>query len=406
MISYLAAAALLEQNAIKMATEDIAVLDSLDRVSSALVCSPIALPSFNNSAMDGFTLRYLNTVNASQDNPILFLVTDILGASATVLHSADDGLVCNEIMTGAAVPIGFDAVVPLEDVEEIDVDNKHYIKITKPILKKANIRFSGEDVCVGSIILAVGQQIKPCDIALLAALGISTVEVFKPLTVAIASSGDEVRDEYGTALNYGEIYNSNAPLLLNLASAKCFIPRYAGVLRDEEQALYEFINQSSEQILITTGAVSKGKWDFIPRALIEIGATIIFHGVAIRPGKPILFARLKDGRYFFGLPGNPVSSMVGWRFFVQLLIDQMWGKKPQSLMGLTSATTFRKAHKFRQFLKAQLKIDNGKAIAIISDDQESFKIKPLTTNDIWVIVNESQHEILIGDLVTAVPLYS
>ena len=161
----------------------------------------------------------------------------------------------------------------------------------------------------------------------------------------------------------------------------------------------------NSQILLTTGAVSKGKWDFIPQTLRGIGAEIIFHSVAIRPGKPILFAKLADGRYFFGLPGNPVSSFVGWRFFVIPLIRSLFNLSREKTIQAQVSGQFSKKHKLRQFLKAKLEIVAAQAEVTISPDQESFKIKPLASSNCWAIAEEDVNKLNIGDLIPVVPLY-
>lgn len=406
MISYTQAVELLEQNAVTVGSETINTIDSLERINCSDIYSPLDLPGFNNSAMDGFALRYTETLNASPDNPLVLMVSDTIAAEVMAQKSAGGSMQCSEIMTGAAIPLGFDAVIPLEQVEEIINNDTRYIRLTAPVAEFDNVRFSGEDVKLATRILRAGQQIRACEIMLLLALGISQVTVYKPLTLAIASSGNEISDNYATELRYGEIYNSNSPLLCNLAAAKCYSARYAGILNDESKSLIDFISNSSEQILITTGAVSKGKWDFIPQTLRELGAEIIFHSVAIRPGKPILFARLKDGRFFFGLPGNPVSSIVGWRFFALPLFYLMWRKEREVPIKLKLQGNFNKSHKLRQFLKAEMLIKNGEAFACISKEQESFKIKALTDSNIWAIAEESQHKIAEGEMINAVPLYA
>lgn len=406
MISYAQSLELLEQNGVLAVTETINTQISLERISCCDVYSPQDLPSFNNSAMDGFALRYNETLNASRDNPLIFTIIDTIAAEVIPQKTAGGYMQCSEIMTGAAVPLAYDAVIPVELVEELIENGKRCIKLTAPATRFANIRFSGEDVAAGTIVLRAGQQIGASEIMLLSALGIATVQVYKQLTIAIASSGNEISDNYAAPLHYGEIYNANSPLLVNLAAAQCFSARYAGILNDESQALINFVENSSEQILITTGAVSKGRWDFIPETLRQLGAEIIFHGVAIRPGKPILFARLPDGRFFFGLPGNPVSSMIGWRFFVIPLFYAMWGKAREIPINLKLCTKFKKNNQLLHFLKAEMFIDNGQAFAAISKDQESFKIKALTLVNIWAIIGENQHEMVDGDIIMAVPLYA
>lgn len=406
MISYLDAISIIKKNAYTLPSEKITVTDSLNRILSNDIYSPIDLPSFDNSAMDGFAIKYIDSNLASVDNPLSLLVKATIAAEVKEKSVAnDEPNTCCEIMTGAAIPVGYDAVVPIEMVEHYTENNKSYIRINTPIAKFANIRFSGEDVKQGTLIKSSTQQIKPSDIMLFHALGITNIDVFKKLEISIASTGNEVSDNYSEPLRYGEIYNSNSPLLLNMATETCFKANYYGILPDENQALSEFITNTSEQILVTTGAVSKGKWDFIPETLRSLGAEILFHSVAIRPGKPILFAKLKDGRFFFGLPGNPVSSMVGWRFFLIPLFYAMIKKSEEQPIRLKLKNSFNKPHKLRQFLKADMSIEDGIAYATIDNGQESFKISPLTYCNIWAVANEDDNNMSAESYINAYTLY-
>ena len=405
MISYIEALELIERHANILSSEIIHSLDSLGRISSQDMYSKSPLPNFDNSAMDGFALRSCETNTASADNPIRFSVSEVLQAQPTSLTNAAAQTCCSEIMTGAAIPLGYDAVVQIEAVTEHLIDGKRYIEITSPLGINTNIRFSGEDVALNTLILRRGQQIGASEVMLLAALGVVEIEVFKTIDIAVATSGEEISDDYATQLRYGEIYNSNAPLLLNMSASACFNSYYYGVLRDNAQTLIDFIANTTAQVLITTGAVSKGKWDFIPETLRQLGAKIVFHSVAMRPGKPVLFAILPDGRYFFGLPGNPVSAMVGWRFFAMPLFRKILAKEREQAIRVKLAQPFKKKHSLRQFLKANLVIQDGYALAQISNEQESFKIKALTTNNIWAVALEEQFQLSENDLIEAFPLY-
>lgn len=407
MINYLEALDLLESHAKLQSVENCQTINSLQRIIAEDIFSPISLPSFDNSAMDGFAIRAVDTLLASPSNLIRLKIDEVIQAKATIQHIAPtETMICCEIMTGAPIPVGYDAVIPVENVQLCDQDGEKFILIDKPVQIHQNVRFSGEDVKQGSLLLKQGQQIQANDVMLLLSLGIAQVNVFTQISLAIATTGEEISDDYSRELQFGEIYNSNAPLLINLAQESCFAARYAGILRDNNSTLLEFIQTSPEQVLITTGAVSKGKWDFIPETLRSLGAEIIFHSVAIRPGKPILFARLRDGRYFFGLPGNPVSSMVGWRFFVIPLLRKMLAKEREQEFKVINSIDFNKKHSLRQFLKARLIINDGVASCEISNHQESFKIHALTTNDLWAIALEDEHNLAAGALINVVPLYA
>lgn len=401
MISYLEALELIRTHAQLYHCEQVSLQDACGRISAEDIYSTIDLPSFNNSAMDGFALKAIDTLSATKVNPVKLRVGTTLAAGSDLqnLELAD----CTAIMTGAAVPDAYNAIIPIEQVQVIHEGEHKYILVSDAVKLSANLRFAGEDVTQGSLIVRASQQLRPQDIMLLAACGVASVMVYSQITIALATSGEEISDEYNQTLNFGQIYNANAPLLQNLATSPVFDLKYHGIIGDKRSELIELINTSQAQIIITTGAVSMGEWDFIPETLREIGAEIIFHKTAIRPGKPILFAKLTDGRYFFGLPGNPVSSFVGWRFFVIPLIRAILGKASEKSATALASTNFNKKHRLRQFLKANLSIDDGVAQLTISRDQESFKIAPLTSSNVWVIATEEQ-QINVGDKVQFVPL--
>ncbi len=401
MISYHEALELIYANAKEHTTEYITLSEACGRVCAESVISKINLPPFNNSAMDGFAVRFSDTLEANVNSLIKLQVGSVLPAGSNLqdLKLAD----CVAIMTGAPVPECYDAVIPVENVTVVHENNERYILISEPIKQYANLRFAGEDVPEDGLILSASQKIRPQDIMLLAACGVASICVYSQIKILLAPSGEELSEQYDKPLNFGEIYNSNAPLLQNLANTPAFLLKYHGIIRDNKEELITLISQADAQIIITTGAVSMGEWDFIPAALKELGAEIIFHKTAIRPGKPILFAKLPNGSYFFGLPGNPVASFVGWRFFVLPLIRKTLCQDSEKSCIAIVQNQFHKKHKLRQFLKANLVIDNGVAKVTISSEQESFKIAALTKSNTWVISHEEQ-QINAGDMVEFVPL--
>ena len=401
MISYTQALELIRKHAHIINTEMIELKSALGRIASTDIFSPLDLPTFNNSAMDGFAVKSKDCQLATPENPVLLAVGMTLQARANIQIELEAE--CSAIMTGAPVPDIYDAVIPIEFVELTEIAKKKYISINSPVKAGANLRLIGQDVSKNQLIVKAGTQLRAQDIMLLAACGISQIKVYTKISLAIATTGEEISDNYQQALEFGEIYNANAPLLESLANMPALEARYAGILGDDPKFLKEFIKNSKEQILITTGAVSMGEWDFIPQTLKMLGAEIIFHKVAIRPGKPILFAILNDGRYFFGLPGNPVSSFVGWRFFVFPLLRYLMHLSEEIGIKAKVENNFIKKHSLRQFLRANLEINQAQVQIIISADQESFKIHTLTCNNVWAIAEESQHQINQGELITILP---
>ncbi len=380
--------------------------ESLGYVVAEDVVSCLHVPSFNNSAMDGFALHAIKTVGINKEKPKRFKVGHCL-AAGDVLNAADQSLAV-EIMTGAKIPHGFDTVIPVERVHVIKDEAGHTVEIEifSELHVGENVRYAGEDLKQGQVIATRGTRIHPGHIAAMAATGIHEIRIFNMPEVEIFTTGKEVSDAYHAPLKEGEIYNSNTPYLLSQLKAAGIPVSYAGSMGDDVQAFLDTLNVGNRaRIIISSGAVSMGKWDFIPQLLINNGARIIFHGVGIKPGKPILFAVLKDGRYYFGLPGNPISTAVGLRFFVQPLIRLLLGMPPENFHYAELRHDFIKKGDLRNFLKARLDSDDhGQTHLTILDGQQSFKISPLIEMNCWAILGEGQNDLYKDHSVCIAPM--
>lgn len=401
MISYAEALALIEQEAKLQPVRLLERNQALHHMAANVVQARLDIPTFHNSAMDGFALRAMNTEGASAHAPQRIPVVDCL-AAGDVPSLADQQLAV-EIMTGAKMPEGFDAVVPIEKVHVVRDEHGQAVAIDLPGALRVgeNVRYAGEDFMCDQVIAKPGTFLHAAHMAAMAATGIHEVPVFERPEVAILTTGKEISDDYHRPLKDAQIYNANTPYLLShLKSAG--IPAFdAGSMGEDEQLFVDTLKATQQaRIVISSGAVSMGKWDFIPRRLEEIGARIVFHGVGIKPGKPILFAVLNDGRYYFGLPGNPVSAAVGLRFFVLPLIRSLLGMPNEVFHPVVLARPYQKKGAFRQFLKAGVQVDDrGQMRLTILDGQESFKISPLLDMNCWAVLREDQNSLEQGDVV-------
>ena len=406
MISYHEALKLIAAEAKQQPQHRVDRNEALGFVTAETVFAGLNIPPFDNSAMDGFALHAIKTVGASSDSPRRFKVGHCV-AAGDVLETADQNLAV-EIMTGAKIPAGFDAVIPIERVQVIRDQNGDAIEIeiSKEVPVGDNVRLAGEDFKTGQTIAVRGTRLHAGHIAAMAATGIHEVDIFHMPEVEIFTTGKEVSDAYHVPLKDGEIYNSNSPYLLCQLKSAGIPTSYAGSIGDDEQAFVDTLNLASNaRILVSSGAVSMGKWDFIPELLKKNGARIIFHGVGIKPGKPLLFAVLKDGRYYFGLPGNPVSTAVGLRFFVQPLIRLLLGMPNENFHYAELRHDFEKKGDLRNFLKARLDSDNhGQTHLTILDGQQSFKISPLLDMNCWAMIEEAQNKIKTDDSVCIAPM--
>lgn len=393
MISYSQAMEILKLNVIDIGTIELPIIEALGHFCANDINAPISIPPFDNSAMDGFGVKVEWLEFASPTNPMLIPKAHAIGAGEI---RDDDGFFTPHIMTGAKTPNWVEAVIPIENTKEANGN----IEFTSKVKPNENIRKIGTDIEKGLAVLRAGQKINPEHIAVLAALGIAKIEVKAIAPINIFSTGNEIIAHDAGPLKPGQIYNSNAPYLLARAKEAGLNANYGGPIKDDKD---EFISKIKalppKSIIITTGAVSMGKYDFIPMALNEIGAIIHFHKCNIRPGKPILFASLPNGSIFFGLPGNPISSAIGFNFFVLKFIDFMLGKNTQTQIAVLE-NDFSKSSSFRQFVKAIVTHDGKLKIL---DGQESYKILPMVMANAWAILPEDINEFKKGSSLEFLP---
>lgn len=292
--------------------EDVAISDSLDRVLAQEIVSSICMPPFDKSAMDGYAL-------ISGDNSDTFQVVEVIPAGAVPEFTIKKGQ-CAKIMTGAMVPPGADKVVKVEVTEE----KKGKMRITGTD-DLVNICYKGEDIKPGDIILKPGCLIRPPETGIIASMGLASVKVYKPARVGIITTGSEIK-EPGQPLEPGQIYNSNGYSLGAQARRTGALVDYAGIVGDKIEDIRQTIENllSRTQVVLISGGVSMGDYDFVPQILEDLGVKLHFSKVAIKPGKPTVFGT-RDDKIVFGMPGNPVSTFTIFEIFVKPLIYKTMG---------------------------------------------------------------------------------
>lgn len=391
MISYDEALTILrEAGAAKpLATEAVPLTVVTGRIAAADIYAPIAHQLFDNSAMDGYALR-------AEDAGEPLAIIGHIAAGSGEQFAALGKCQCYAIMTGAPLPEGCDAVVPVERTER-DGDT---LRITGPVKAGDSIRREGADYQVGDLVLRKGAQLGAEQVLALATLGVGMVGVIAQPDVALLSTGAEVVDELQAALNPGQIYNATKPFLITrLAEMGC--RAYSALSVGDNATAYEeelFRLAENVDVIVSTGAVSMGAHDFVPEVLRKLGAEILFHKVAIRPGKPVLLARFPGGTLFVGLPGNPASTATGWRFFVQPLLRAMQGQEPEKPHHGVLKTAYRKgAAPLRFFMRAHVgHTAAGHCEVEILPDQPSFKVSPFVDTQGWAVVPEDVSELPAG----------
>ena len=401
MISYQQAREILEA-ADTLPLKTLSVERAFGHVCAQDVISPVQVPPFRNSAMDGFAI----IANQVPSAPVIL---DVMGRTAAGDLPAS-GLTHGawEIMTGAPLPAGYDTVVRLEQVTFLNKNSPGIptrIRLNEIPKLGANIRLPGEDFDIGDVLLEKGTRISSKDIMALAAAGFSKIETFSKPRVTVMSTGNEIVNDTTQTLKPGQIYNSNGPYLINELKANGIEPRFLGTFKDDAHTFEKEFPDALEHadLILSTGGVSVGRFDFVPESLRRMGAEILFHGVSIPPGKPILYARFPNGTHYLGLSGNPISAAVGLRFFGVPLLRALTGLEPEKPLTARLKTSHYKSHPYRFFAKASAAQSKTGLEVEILKGQQSFKMKPILEANCWAIVEENQLELDSGETIEIYP---
>lgn len=387
-----------------LATENIALSACPGRMCAADLYAAIDIQPFDNSAMDGFAVRRDDLKTASSDNPTYLEKAGVIAAG----HDTKDLRIapgtCWHVMTGAMLPAGTEAIVPIENVT-LDGGCVMFTALPEPA---QHIRRAGEDFKKGTLLLAAGTRITAAHILPLATLGIAQIAVFKKPKVLFIPTGTEIIDDLSAPLANGQIYNSNkfyAQAFLN--DNDCDVTIH-DIIRDDLSAFKDALAQAEAKnydLVISSGAVSAGSFDFVKGGLEQAGAQIIFHKIKLKPGKPNLLATLPQGALYFGLPGNPAATAVGLHVFVAEALRIMRRQAPQKPVYAQAQNGFSKKRGLHMILKGLRACEaNGHNGVSFLDGQESFRVSPFLNMDCWIHVAEDQEEIKPGDTVEIHPL--
>lgn len=303
--------------------EAVLLPQALGRTLARDVASSVDVPGFNKSAMDGFALRAAETFGASPTDPVSFrVVGEVLPGEVGGLEVGPGEAV--RIMTGGAFPGGADAVLMAEHA----TDEGQVVWAHAPVVPGRNVAPTGEDVRKGDRVLERGRILRPQDLGVLASIGRVELDVTRRPLVGILSTGNELVEAGSAAAGQkGRVVNSCAPMLEGLVIQTGGVPRWLGTLPDDRDALRSALETFDGDILLTTGATSVGKEDYLPGLLAELGELLV-HGVNIRPASPLAFGRL-DRALAVLLPGNPVAAMVGFDVFVRPALQLQLGQREE-----------------------------------------------------------------------------
>jgi len=404
MINYNEAKRILIKSNIKIKNETINSLKSINRVCGKDIYSPVNYPAGNNTAFDGYAINSKDTADLSMKKIKKFKILKTIAAGDNPKIKNVKKLQTIEVMTGALISKPFDTVIPIEQVEFYpNIKNKKYILINKKINKNEYIRYLGSDYKKKEIVIKRGTLIQSSHILAFKTLGIEKINVKIKPNILFFSTGNEISDKKNIA--DWQIRNSNSHYIKSLSNNFLFNFIDGGVLRDKDSNLFKkLINKnikSKADIIITAGAVSAGKFDFVPGVIKKFKLSNFFKGVAIRPGKPILFAKFKNKeKVFFGLPGNPISSAACFRFFVYPYLAAILNIKKEKPLKARLKNIFKKKKNFTRFLKGRLaSTRNGNLEIKILQGQESFRIKSFVQSNVWGVFKAGQSIFKKGQLI-------
>ena len=404
MISYDQSKKILKKAKIKIKDEKINSIKSLNRVVSSNVYSNINYPTGDNAAFDGYAINSKDTNQIKKNSQKQFKIIGSIAAGSKPLKKKIKKFDAIEIMTGGILPKGFDTIIPIEQINFYpNKTNKKYILIDQKIKKHNHVRFAGSDFKKGEVILKKNNIVQPNHILAFKTLGVKKIKVKKKINILFFSTGNEITNKDNVPS--WKVRNSNSHYIKNLNENFLFNFENGGILKDNHQNIFKskikkMLNNKTD-IIITSGAVSAGKYDYIPSVVKNFKLSDYFKSVAIRPGKPILFAKIKSKhKAIFGLPGNPMSSAACFRFFVIPYIENILGFSIEKPVRGILKNSFMKKKKFTRFAKSKLTTTkDGKIEVEILKAQESFRVKSFIKSNIWALLPAGKSQFKKGEIV-------
>ena len=373
-----------------VATEELPLMECAHRVLAQDISAITELPPFDNSSMDGFALRVADLLDASDASPrSLRVVADIpAGLSPTISLAPGEAA---RIMTGAQVPHGADAVIPLEDTDFDDREAgsrpPQSVLISRPAKRGENIRTRGMDIHTGQIVLNKGRTLKPQDLGLLAMLGQASVPVHRRARVALFSSGNELL-EVGAPLEPGKIRDSNSYTIAALIEDAGAEVIRLGVAKDNHESVNALLEKAAHlkvDMILSSACVSVGAFDFV-KEVIEANGKMDFWRVNMRPGKPLAFGEYRNIP-FIGLPGNPVSAFVGFEVFVRAAIGKLNGSYNEGRPQIRVRCAEQIDSDGREsYLRAEVSEENGVMVAQLTGHQGSGNLHSLVQANALLII--------------------
>ena len=401
MMDYKKAKNILIKSKITIKDEVISTSKSLNRINVLDIYCPVNYPAGTNAAFDGFAVNSKDTTKLNKKSFKEFKILKSISAGDNPKLNKVKKFQAVEVMTGALIPKNFDTIIPIEKI--VFTNNKKSIVINEKIKKNQHIRHAGSDYKKKELVINKGTIIQPSHILAFKTLGVKSIKVKKKPNILFFSTGNEISNNVDIA--DWKVRNSNSHYIKSLSDNFLFNYIDGGILRDKDEKLFqkkiEKSFKSKIDIIITSGAVSAGKHDFIPSVIKKFRLSNFFKGVSIRPGKPVLFAKFyKTEKAIFGLPGNPISSSACFRFFVYPYLLNILGVKVEKPFKAKLKNNYSKSKKIIRFLKAKLiSTNDGKIELEVLKGQESFRIKSFVESNVWGLFKDGQSIFKKGELI-------
>jgi len=404
MISYKKSINILKKSKIIIKDEIIKSNDCFNRVVASNIFSRTNNPLADNAAFDGFAINSRDTKNLNKKKNRFFKILRTIAAGDKPLNNKIKKFQTVEIMTGGIIPKGLDTIIPIEQIFYHPNKKKpKYILIDKKINKSQHIRLKGSDCKKNDLLIKKGTILQSNHILLLKTLGVKKIKVKKIPNILFFSTGNEISNK--EKIPDWKVRNSNSHYIQSLSKNFLFNFKNGGILKDKDELIFEKqikkMFNSKTDIIITSGAVSAGKFDYVPSVVKKFKLSNYFKSVSIRPGKPILFAKIKGKqKAIFGLPGNPISSAACFRFFVYPYLQNLLGIINEQPIKAILKNQFIKRINFTRFAKAKFNTTkNGKIEVMILKGQESFRIKSFIQSNIWTVLADGKSKFKKGDVV-------
>ncbi|MEW6702641.1 MAG: gephyrin-like molybdotransferase Glp, partial [Bacteroidota bacterium] len=392
---------------INLETEEVDLLDSLNRILAEDVYADLNLPQFNNSAVDGYAVKYNPGIGRGESEILKWkIVGEITAGNYNEIDVDENSAVL--IMTGSKIPSACDTVIPIEDV----AIKEGFVELTRDIEYKPgqNVRKKAEDITSNELAVQKGIHILPQQISLLAACGKDKVKVFKQLRIGVLATGDELVD-INRFPKEDKIRATNLYTLLALIKQLNMIPLNCGFVKDSKEEIkvrIESALNNTTDILLTTGGVSVGKFDYIKEAIQELGVEIKFWKANIKPGKPIVFGvfeREGKKKLIFGLPGNPVSSFVNFIIFVRNNINKLYGMDEKKLKAKLMSELQKKDNK-RHFIRGFIRKDSASGQYFVSPigSQSSGNMVGMSKANCLIVFEEEKESLTAGDFAECITM--